>query len=317
VARSPRLVRPADASGRLQTISSAVQPLLVSHDPRPKDGNLLNKLTHVARTSTKEARSSPLRNQRAPLDVLGEEGPADNLVSEPLRQRELDGQKARLVADLAKNFPEATTAPASRHDSVDKYGRRMAAAPPPASYGKENDGGRNAQPAQKPSSSSSASSSRYPAHDAQPTAGPSKSSPDLANGQKISGGVFDVFSRNLCEAFESRDAGRPSETACESFPFSLSRARSLKPKPSSLHVADVSPQPPTPKNFIVSWLDYCNKYGMGYALTDGSVGVHFNDSTSIILAPDKECVLRLEMTSRPAFACTRRLTALFSLHQAL
>jgi cell cycle serine/threonine-protein kinase CDC5/MSD2 len=40
--------------------------------------------------------------------------------------------------------------------------------------------------------------------------------------------------------------------------------------------------------FIVSWVDYCNKYGMGYALTDGSVGVHFNDTTSIVLSPDKQ-----------------------------
>ncbi|KAJ7507543.1 kinase-like domain-containing protein [Mycena galericulata] len=39
--------------------------------------------------------------------------------------------------------------------------------------------------------------------------------------------------------------------------------------------------------FIVSWVDYCNKYGMGYALTDGSVGVHFNDSTSLVLSCDK------------------------------
>lgn len=42
--------------------------------------------------------------------------------------------------------------------------------------------------------------------------------------------------------------------------------------------------------FIVSWVDYCNKYGMGYALTDGSVGVHFNDSTTLVLSPDKQCV---------------------------
>ncbi|KAF8761763.1 Pkinase protein [Rhizoctonia solani] len=42
-----------------------------------------------------------------------------------------------------------------------------------------------------------------------------------------------------------------------------------------------------PRVFIVSWVDYCNKYGMGYALADGSVGVHFNDSTSIVLAPNK------------------------------
>ena len=45
-----------------------------------------------------------------------------------------------------------------------------------------------------------------------------------------------------------------------------------------------------PKVFIVSWVDYCNKYGMGYALTDGSVGVYFNDSTTMILAPDKQYV---------------------------
>ncbi|KAF6742775.1 kinase-like domain-containing protein [Ephemerocybe angulata] len=41
------------------------------------------------------------------------------------------------------------------------------------------------------------------------------------------------------------------------------------------------------KVFIVSWVDYCNKYGMGYALTDGAVGVHFNDSTSLVLSAGK------------------------------
>ena len=47
---------------------------------------------------------------------------------------------------------------------------------------------------------------------------------------------------------------------------------------------------PKERVFIVSWVDYCNKYGMGYALTDGSVGVHFNDTTTLILSPDKKCV---------------------------
>ncbi|KAF5386544.1 hypothetical protein D9757_005886 [Collybiopsis confluens] len=50
-----------------------------------------------------------------------------------------------------------------------------------------------------------------------------------------------------------------------------------------------NPRLPLPDEdlFIVSWVDYCNKYGMGYAMTDGSVGVHFNDSTSAILSADK------------------------------
>ncbi len=38
---------------------------------------------------------------------------------------------------------------------------------------------------------------------------------------------------------------------------------------------------------MVSWLDYCNKYGMGFAMTDGTVSVHFNDSSSLVLAPGK------------------------------
>jgi hypothetical protein len=41
-----------------------------------------------------------------------------------------------------------------------------------------------------------------------------------------------------------------------------------------------------PKLFITKWIDYSNKYGLGYQLRDGSVGVYFNDSTSIILATD-------------------------------
>lgn len=40
----------------------------------------------------------------------------------------------------------------------------------------------------------------------------------------------------------------------------------------------------TPKVFVSKWIDYSNKYGLGYQLTNGSVGVYFNDSTSIILS---------------------------------
>ena len=31
-------------------------------------------------------------------------------------------------------------------------------------------------------------------------------------------------------------------------------------------------------------MDHCKKYEMGYALTDGSVGVYFNDSTRLVLS---------------------------------
>ncbi|KAK9370510.1 kinase-like domain-containing protein [Lipomyces kononenkoae] len=36
--------------------------------------------------------------------------------------------------------------------------------------------------------------------------------------------------------------------------------------------------------FISQWVDYSNKYGMGYQLADGCSGVYFNDSTSVVLS---------------------------------
>lgn len=41
-----------------------------------------------------------------------------------------------------------------------------------------------------------------------------------------------------------------------------------------------------PRVFISKWIDYSNKYGLGYQLTNGAMGVYFNDSTSIILSAD-------------------------------
>jgi len=53
-------------------------------------------------------------------------------------------------------------------------------------------------------------------------------------------------------------------------------------------------QPPPPPRatdapqdvWIVKWVDYSSKYGVGYILSDRSVGVFFNDSTKILLDPD-------------------------------
>lgn len=37
--------------------------------------------------------------------------------------------------------------------------------------------------------------------------------------------------------------------------------------------------------WVVKWVDYSSKYGMGYLLSNGSAGVVFNDATKIILDP--------------------------------
>ncbi|PPQ72561.1 hypothetical protein CVT24_004890 [Panaeolus cyanescens] len=77
---------------------------------------------------------------------------------------------------------------------------------------------------------------------------------------KLSG--FDAAAQTLTTAFEYRAAGQ-------------------------VYYSHSEVAVPDERVFIVSWVDYCNKYGMGYALTDGSVGVHFNDSTTLVLSPDK------------------------------
>lgn len=85
---------------------------------------------------------------------------------------------------------------------------------------------------------------------------------------------FDAAAQTLTTAFEAKAAGRVFR--------------------------DYSDAPlEEEKVFIVSWVDYCNKYGMGYALTDGSVGVYFNDSTSCVLSPDKVFVLSLFFSDAP------------------
>lgn len=43
-----------------------------------------------------------------------------------------------------------------------------------------------------------------------------------------------------------------------------------------------------PKVFITAWIDYTHKYGTAYQLTDGSAGVYFNDSTTMIMAPGRQ-----------------------------
>ncbi|KAN0127755.1 hypothetical protein V8E53_014415, partial [Lactarius tabidus] len=45
---------------------------------------------------------------------------------------------------------------------------------------------------------------------------------------------------------------------------------------------------PEERVLIAPWVDYCNEYGMGYALTDESVGVHFQDGTAVVLTADKQ-----------------------------
>ncbi|CAL1698741.1 unnamed protein product [Somion occarium] len=88
-------------------------------------------------------------------------------------------------------------------------------------------------------------------------------SPASGSGASIKPNGFDAAAQTLTAAFDAKARGRLFRDPRDDVAL------------------------PDAKVFIVSWVDYCNKYGMGYALTDGSIGVHFNDSTTIVLSPDK------------------------------
>merc|ERR1719160_2366964 len=41
-----------------------------------------------------------------------------------------------------------------------------------------------------------------------------------------------------------------------------------------------------PEMWVSRWVDYSSKYGIGYVLSDGAIGVYFNDSTKAVLEPE-------------------------------
>lgn len=89
------------------------------------------------------------------------------------------------------------------------------------------------------------------------------------------------------------------------------RARLLSPAVTSAEgvpsVPPAIPESPGPEAalenpdlWVASWVDYTSKYGLGYLLSNGSVGVYFNDSTKMVLASDGRTVEYIERSVRSA-----------------
>ena len=57
----------------------------------------------------------------------------------------------------------------------------------------------------------------------------------------------------------------------------------------------------TPIFWISKWVDYTDKYGVGYQLCDNSVGVRFNDSTRIVLLADGHNLQYIEKDGTESF----------------
>jgi len=106
----------------------------------------------------------------------------------------------------------------------------------------------------------------------------------------------DRGSRSLSPAVASLEVVRAATPRQEVFLDALSTVRKapelrqragLDSRPPSSYRAcgQVQAQSPMPEIWVTKWVDYASKYGVGYILSDASIGVYFNDSTKIILVP--------------------------------
>jgi cell cycle serine/threonine-protein kinase CDC5/MSD2 len=212
-------------------LSSARQPLLMSGGGSGnKDSPLFRKL-QATKEGAKRSLFGIAEDEAAERREKKEKEEAD------VRKKELESQKARIVAQMVPGDDDQENVP----PMVARKEKGKAAVKDDTGLGRASE------------------------VDLYATTNTDHTAPPLSASQ-IRPSAFDAAFNTLTSAFTSLSAGK------------LFR----DPK------GDLGL--PEERVFIVSWVDYCNKYGMGYALTDGSVGVHFNDSTTLVLSPDKWCV---------------------------
>lgn len=224
----------------------------------------------MRKLSARPTQASPLgpnRNtQRGGLQRMQDDLPSVPEVDprEKAKKKELEAMKARIVAQMAEKN-ETEDERENVPPRVDRTVRRSVD-PPVAAIARPTHSAIS-RPPPPPVSKPLPPPMSKPLP--PPIAPPSSLGSSVArDGQALRTGLtgFDAAAQVLSAAFDAKDRQR------------LFRDPREDP---SLPLLDE-------KVFIVSWVDYCNKYGMGYALTDGSVGVHFNDTTSMVLSPDKQ-----------------------------
>lgn len=315
-------------------LSSARQPLLMGTTTGPgvRESPLLRKLQAVKesplgrRSVTRgldgivEERDTAAPRSRRPVAGVGVppssaseggEHEHEEELENRLRNKELEAQKARIVAQMAPVKEEAepeddedeveivehVPAPPTKKDVArERYRENVAPAPAPAASKYV----RSATTRERPLGTTSADKENQ-AHAApsgarvNPTrqgyvpAPSAAMAPPPVPPAKLGG--FEAAAQTLTLAFDAKVNGRVFRMPQECLPL------------------------PDERVFIVSWVDYCNKYGMGYALTDGSVGVHFNDSTTCILSPDKVYVSLLYSSIVPLISFCRHFDYLSSHRQ--
>ena len=246
-------------------LSSARQPLVMSTNNN-RESSLIRKL-QAARLEQKAAKQkSPVRpaagKMPGALGDINEEVDEVEEVAAELRKKELESQKARIVAQMVpgdtsgnlheqENDPPLPGSPPRFKEKVKANNTRGT---------RESRESKNAKAPVRPSMFELPPLTHALTDLLLDIALPTSSSSGPTAGGVTS---FEGAAHTLTHAFEALSVGKLFRDPQQD--------RTL----------------PEAKVFIVSWVDFSHKYGMGYALTDGSVGVRYNDSTSIVVSPDK------------------------------
>jgi hypothetical protein len=184
-------------------------------------------------------------------------------------------KKAPLGSSSAQSRPTppmATFDKENARPSASSAYAPSAAPPMPSRRAYHQDGGHDAeerrtlgQKARLVAAMSGGATGSRPNTGASSEAGDEEQMIALATPPSAKASTIEQMIHYLGEAIQAGEVGveyRPLETTGEEVYFESARAES-------------------PRVFIISWLDHSEKYGLGYALSDGSVGVYFRDSTSI------------------------------------
>ena len=249
-------------------LSSARQPLVMGTN-NSRESSLIRKL-QAARLEQKVAKQkSPVRppagKMPGGLGDINEEIDEVEEVAAELRKKELESQKARIVAQMVpgdtagnlheqENDPPVPDSPPRFRDKTKVKDTRTTREHRESKHIKAPASLRRFQP--------------LPLERTVPDLSLGIALPTSSSSGSTVGGPtsFESAAHTLTLAFEALSVGKLFRDPQQD--------RAL----------------PEAKVFIVSWVDFSHKYGMGYALTDGSVGVRYNDSTSIVVSPDKSYV---------------------------
>ncbi|GAK64750.1 pkinase-domain-containing protein [Moesziomyces antarcticus] len=120
------------------------------------------------------------------------------------------------------------------------------------------------------------------------------SSSALAPGAKKTKTSIEVIIAHLDSALTCIDANEPYDAPA------TSAADTVRYVETSCDLNGTRLVAESPRTFLISWLDHSERYGLGYALSDGTVGVYFRDATSMVLAASKMYVDYISTIRKPA-----------------